>query len=396
MVNPAIFDAHFMHSVCTGHMLSKIVGIEGTGLTGPRWWLPRLQAERPADVFRCLGVQQSPPCPRHAVGAVVHLDSWGLSPSRRADAVALGRTPSTGSAVCTRRWRCTDRTQRCRGGQSDAKLIGKPVALAYSLAVANRWLACRRGQRMHLPARPGMRIASRERSGGEHAAGRAVHSRRLGPQPVARGERRRRSADAELRPDLGELPARDARRARAGRRAARGADGQLRGRAHQHRRRPGGLDGPAADRQRDRRRQLRRQSRARALHRGAEGERRAPRISPGSPRRAGCTRTSGTSRRRRRRSRRPGVPVAVHAFLDGRDVPPSSAAGAGRRARGGAAGRRAHRHGLGAVLRDGPRQALGAGGAGGRRRSCAARGRGRRAPRRRSRRPTRAARPTSS
>ena len=79
---------------------------------------------------------------------------------------------------------------------------------------------------------------------------------------------------AELRPDLGELPACAARRARAGRRAARGADGQLRGRPHEHRRRPRRLDGPAADRQRHRRRQLRRQRGARGLRRGGQGERR--------------------------------------------------------------------------------------------------------------------------
>ena len=75
-----------------------------------------------------------------------------------------------------------------------------------------------------------------------------------------------------------------------------------------------------------------------------------------------------------------GVPVAVHAFLDGRDVPPKSARGqiAALEAalpRGGA-----HRHGDRAVLRHGPRQALGPGGARRWRRCCAARARGRRAP----------------
>ena len=54
-------------------------------------------------------------------------------------------------------------------------------------------------------------------------------------------------------------------------------------------------------------------------------------------------------RRGRRRSPRPGVPVAIHAFLDGRDVPPKSAARPDRRARGGAARRRPHRHGLAAA-----------------------------------------------
>ena len=43
-----------------------------------------------------------------------------------------------------------------------------------------------------------------------------------------------------------------------------------------------------------------RERRAGGLRGGGEGERRARRISRGWPRRAGCMRTSGTSRRRRR------------------------------------------------------------------------------------------------
>ena len=60
-----------------------------------------------------------------------------------------------------------------------------------------------------------------------------------------------------------------------------------------------------------------------------------------------------------------GVPVAIHAFLDGRDVPPQSAAGQIAALEAALPDGRAHRHGLRPLLRDGPRQALGAGRRGG-------------------------------
>ena len=149
-----------------------------------------------------------------------------------------------------------------------------------------------------------------------------------GLSPTREGNAVALGDDAELRPDLGELPARDARRARAGRRAARGADGQLRGRAHEHRRRAGwsgwtcrGSTTPSPTAASPTNAALR------GVHRGAEGERRH-----GAPRRARLARRRARApaadrRGGARRSPAAGVPVAVHAFLDGRDVPPKSALG---------------------------------------------------------------------
>ena len=91
-----------------------------------------------------------------------------------------------------------------------------------------------------------------------------------------------------------------------------------------------------------------------------------------------------------------GIPTVVHAFTDGRDTPPRSAAEYIRQFRCGAAARGQDRDGQRALLRDGPRQALGPRHQGvpdaGRRR-CAA------LPERRRRdrgRPTRTTRTTSS
>ncbi len=62
------------------------------------------------------------------------------------------------------------------------------------------------------------------------------------------------------------------------------------------------------------------------LHRRLE-EKRRHRASDGpASRRAASIRTRATSRRWRRFSPRAGIQVAVHAFLDGRDTPPKSAA----------------------------------------------------------------------
>ena len=59
--------------------------------------------------------------------------------------------------------------------------------------------------------------------------------------------------------------------------------------------------------------------------------------------------------------RRAGSRSRVHAFTDGRDTPPQSGAEDLAAAASGAARRRADRHGLRPLLRDGPRQPLGAG-----------------------------------
>ena len=205
-------------------------------------------------------------------------------------------------------------------------------------------------------------------------AGGPVHPRRLGAEPVARGERRGARRHAELRPHLGGLPARDAGRARPGRSAcprgrwatprsatptsARGAWCGWTCRASTTPSRTGAS---------------RRNAALAALRRGGEGERRHG--APRRPRLAGRGACAPAPHRRGGAGviAAAGVPVAVHAFLDGRDVPPKIGRGPDRRARGRPAGGRAHRHRLGALLRHGPRQALGPGGAGAWRRCCAAR-----------------------
>ena len=54
-----------------------------------------------------------------------------------------------------------------------------------------------------------------------------------------------------------------------------------------------------------------------------------------------------------------GVPTRLHAFTDGRDTPPQSAADDIKAPDGGAAGVGQDRHGVRPLFRDGPRQALG-------------------------------------
>ena len=92
----------------------------------------------------------------------------------------------------------------------------------------------------------------------------------------------------------------------------------------------------------------------------AEGEQRhLPPHGPGVARR----RAFAPGPRRgapRRSSPTPACRCCVHAFLDGRDTPPQSAAADRRRSTRRCRGR-AHRHGQRALLRHGPRQALGAG-----------------------------------
>ena len=84
------------------------------------------------------------------------------------------------------------------------------------------------------------------------AARRADRHGRLGRRSRRARQRRVAGAHARLRPPLGAVPARHARRLRRGRRPAGGADGQLRGRAPQHRRRSRRLPGPHAHHQGDR------------------------------------------------------------------------------------------------------------------------------------------------
>ena len=149
-----------------------------------------------------------------------------------------------------------------------------------------------------------------------------------GCAPPGSGQRRQPGAHAGLRPAARRLPARHARRVRPGRGAAAGPDGQLRGRAPQHRRRPGRLPGPHAHQRGDRRRRLLRKPRAQAGVR--EGRRARQHAAPHG---------SGLGRRRAQRHGAPRRPVwscaarekvasvVVHAFLDGRDTLPRSAKG---------------------------------------------------------------------
>ena len=88
-------------------------------------------------------------------------------------------------------------------------------------------------------------------------------------------------------------------------RAARRADGQLRGRPHEHRRRPRGDAGPAADRRGAGRRRAAELPAFRDLVGEAAGVRRHLPPAWGWCRRAGCIRTRRTPRRLRARSRRP-------------------------------------------------------------------------------------------
>ena len=228
--------------------------------------------------------------------------------------------------------------------------------------------------------------------------GRACHPRRLGLRAAGLGQRRRARRHADLRPPVGELPARHARRLRRSGRPAGGPDGQLRGRPPEHRRREGRLPGSHAHQQGHRRRRLLRKPGAQAgLRHGARatqrvpshgsrlGRRRALRHGPpqglprhGPPRRRG-------RRRRARLPRRPRHAAAQLARLSRRDR--------GAHAHG---GRGQVRYDQRPLLRHGPRQPLGRGSS-----SPTTRSSTERASRRPTRRrpwppPPRAARPTSS
>ena len=109
--------------------------------------------------------------------------------------------------------------------------------------------------------------------------------------------------------------------------------------------------------ERDRRRLDRPRARAHRPDRQAEGERRhLPSDRPGiAGRRAFAP---GPRRGAGQNPARAGVPTVVHAFTDGRDTPPQSAATILTPDRG-AAEIRCDRHRVRPLLRDGPRQALG-------------------------------------
>ncbi len=189
-----------------------------------------------------------------------------------------------------------------------------------------------------------------------HRGGAAPSSprraRRLGPRRARSGQRRRAGRHAGLRRALGALAPHDADRLGARRRAARGADGQLRGRPPQPRRRRDRQAGPAAHRRGDRGRLVLRERhaarglphRAPAPARARLGGRRARLDGP--PARADrAGRARGRARRRDPRfHRRPRHAPGLRRGLRGG---------------GGGVGRRPHRERDRPLLRDGPRQALG-------------------------------------
>ncbi len=211
------------------------------------------------------------------------------------------------------------------------------------------------------PPSPAAR-ATRRRAG--RAPGGAADPRRL---RLPRGRARQRDHArryAALARAARDVPAYDDRRIGAARRASRRPDGQFGSRPPQHRRGPRRLPGFHADRRRDPRRAIRAQCGAgrRRRHRAC-GQRDAARARAFVAGRRAQPRAS-TGRDGGDGGVRAALPrVAVHAFLDGRDTPPRSA-GASLDFMESVCARfreRTDRLALRALLRDGPRQALGAG-----------------------------------
>ena len=132
-----------------------------------------------------------------------------------------------------------------------------------------------------------------------------VHPRWLGHFRQARAVRPGRGAHAERRPPDARLPPRHADHLRPRCRPARGADGQFRGRAHEHRRGPGGADGSGADRPCHSDGHLRRRTCAGRFRAVGEGFRRDGACDrPGLAGR--CSRASGPYRGGREGRGRPG------------------------------------------------------------------------------------------
>ena len=146
---------------------------------------------------------------------------------------------------------------------------------------------------------------------------------------------------------------------RAGRRPAGRPDGQFRGRPSQHRRRPRRDAGPAAHQRRDRQRRDQAPPALRDLIA-------ALKQSGGTCHLMGLVSPGGVHSHQdhavalAKFSPTAGVPTVVHAFTDGRDTPPRSAADDLERLQRRAAAVGADRHRVRPLLRDGPRQALGA------------------------------------
>ena len=138
-------------------------------------------------------------------------------------------------------------------------------------------------------------------------------------------------------------------------RAAGRADGQLRGRPPEPRRRRGRAPGPDADRRRDRRRQLLRRTRRSGARARVARERGRLHLL-GLVSRGGVHSSMDHLRALIELAGREEVPdTIVHAFTDGRDTQPDVGCRLRRRGRG--VGRLADRDGRRPLLRDGPRPA---------------------------------------
>jgi hypothetical protein len=191
----------------------------------------------------------------------------------------------------------------------------------------------------------------------------AADPRWLGPSRRPRMERDRPGRGAELAPAAGRMPAHADRHARRARRPARWADGQFRGRAHEHRCRARRLPGADAHRPGHPRWQLRRKSGVYVRVRWRAIQWRHParvRVAVAGRRafaRGACARLS------RRRSGR-GPEVHRRACLHRRPRYAAEKCGcvvAGAAGEMCGAARRAHRQRDRSLLRDGSRQPLGAG-----------------------------------